>query len=74
MTDIFKFNTKKINISKWLEENYGGKWTYDYRTTWWCDDDKRHMSRVASCSCDDICNHSPSYYIYGDGTPERIIL
>lgn len=42
------FTVKKLSISKWLSEKYGGEWKYDGRATWWCNDDKRHASRVAS--------------------------
>jgi hypothetical protein len=62
----------KINKTKLLEKEFGGKWKYDNHATWWCDDNKRHVARVQSCHCDDICNHPSVYYMYGDGTPKLI--
>lgn len=55
-----------------LSEIYGGKWVYDCRATWWCDDEKRSVSRCKSCMCDDDCNHLPTYYLYGDGVPKIV--
>ncbi|MHA2279906.1 MAG: hypothetical protein ACXAC5_03390 [Promethearchaeota archaeon] len=54
-----------MNKTKYLEKHFGGKWKYDGVTSWWCDDGKRHVSRTASCMCDDICNHPPRYFLYG---------
>lgn len=61
------------NISKSLAKEYGGKWTYDNYTTWWCDDGIRHMSRV-SADFDEWGNQvgHAQYYLYGDGTPRKL--
>ncbi len=40
-----KFRTQSLASS--FAERFGGKWKYDGNTTWWCDDDARHISRVA---------------------------
>ena len=65
---------EKINYTKSFGKMFGGKWKYDHFATWFCDDGIRHVSRVSSCSCDDICSHSPNLYLYGDGTPRIIYL
>lgn len=39
---------KPKSITKWLNEKYGGKWVYDGKASWWCDDGERHVSRVAN--------------------------
>jgi hypothetical protein len=53
----------KMNKTKYFEEHYGGTWKYDGCTSWWCDDGKRHVSRTASCMCDDVCPHPPRYIL-----------
>ena len=58
--------------TKYLEEHFGGKWEYDHICSWWCDDDKRHVTRTASCMCDDPCWHPARYFLYGDGDPVEI--
>ena len=58
--------------SKQLSEMYGGKWKYIGCSTWICDDGKRRVQGEAGCSCDDFCNHRPSYVLYGNGTPENV--
>jgi hypothetical protein len=63
---------KRINKTKYLNDNYGGKWKYDGICTWICDDCTRTVSRVASCTCDYVCGHSPDYWLYGDGTPKPV--
>jgi hypothetical protein len=63
---------KRINKTKYLNDNYGGKWKYDGINTWICDDCTRTVSRVASCTCDYVCGHSPDYWLYGDGTPKPV--
>ena len=63
--EIFEFMfAKKINKSKYLREHFGGNWKYDGMATWWCDDNKRWVSKTSSCSCDDVCNHPPRYIMY----------
>lgn len=66
---IFKMNIlesrkpKAISISKWLKKNKGGNWIYDGTASWWCDDNKRHVSRVAmDCMEED---GPVGYYLYG---------
>ena len=62
------FTCKRIpSKAKYLEKKYGGKWKYDNRHSWICDDGIRHVSRVCSCWCDDDCNCPPNYVLYGDG-------
>ncbi len=61
-----------MNISKYLSKQFGGKWTYDHICSWWCNDDKRNVNRVSSCICDDVCDHTPYYYLYGDVTPKLL--
>jgi hypothetical protein len=73
MINLFKPKRRKP-IYKTLEEKYGGKWTYNKRGTWWCDDNKRHVSRVAMCFCDEWCKCPTEYFMYGDGIPERVYL
>ena len=75
MSDCFKYifePIKKVNKSKLLSQALGGKWKYDGISCWWCDDDKRHVARTSSCSCDDTCNHPAIYYLYGNGVPKII--
>jgi hypothetical protein len=68
MTEIIDFwlASPRLNKTKYLEKHFGGKWKYDGMASWWCDDGKRHVSRTASCYCDDKCNHLPHYYLYED--------
>ncbi len=56
-----------------LHQLFGGKWIYDYRCSWWCDDDKRHVSRC-SAGVDEFDNEigPPEYWLYGDGEPKRV--
>lgn len=63
---------KSVSKAKQLAKTLGGKWKYDGVGAWWCDDKKRHVARVAGCSCDDECEHPPRYYLYGDGIPKMI--
>ena len=54
---------KHINISKFLEKNYGGKWNYDGFSGWWCNDNKRFVFRKKL-----IINNTTSkiYKMYGE--------
>ncbi len=63
---------KKFNKTKYLEEHYGGKWKYDYIGSWWCDDDKRHVSRTATCMCDEPCICPCRYYLYDDDNEKSV--
>lgn len=67
---------KSIPKSRQLKNALGGSWKYDGRTTWWDQDSKehRHVSRVAACSCEDHCPHSPRFYLYNDGDPKMVIF
>ncbi len=56
---------KRINKTKYLEKHFGGKWKYDYRASWWCDDDIRSVSRTATCMCDDYCSCPVQYLLHG---------
>jgi hypothetical protein len=67
--------SKPRNISKWLSENCGGIWKYDRHCGWWCDDGKRHLMRCAALAPrydGDDETFSTEYWLYGDGTPQRI--
>lgn len=57
--------------SKYLANKYGGKWEYDHVAGWWCDDGKRAVSRC-SASFDAEGELPSEYWLYGDGTPERV--
>ena len=74
MTDLLEIllDPPVRNRSKELAKRYGGKWAYDRQGTWWCDDNKRRVSRVNNCHCDDYCKHSPAYYLYGAGQAEQV--
>ena len=56
---------KKLNKTKYLEEHFGGKWKYDHVCSWWCDDDKRNVTRTSSCMCEDPCKCPCRYLLYG---------
>lgn len=60
--------------AKLLGEKHGGKWTYDGVSSWWCDDGKRHVSRVHTGGFDVNGEAMPGsgYFMYGEGAPKRI--
>lgn len=60
--------------AKQLGETFGGHWTYDGMASWWCDDEKRHVSRVHTGGLDMSGEPMPGfgYYLYGDGAPKMI--
>lgn len=58
--------------AKQLAEKYGGKWKYDGISSWWCDDNLRHVARVSTNSYDEPGYFPPAYYLYGDGIPSLI--
>lgn len=60
--------------AKQFGQRFGGTWKYDGRGSWWCDDGRRHISRVQGCSCDGDCNHPSVLYLYGDGIPKDVDL
>ncbi len=60
---------RRINISRWLHLHKGGVWKYDGRTTWWCDDNTRHVSRVCVDSDRDDGGGSVGYHLYGGNNP-----
>jgi hypothetical protein len=67
------FKVKKRSYCKDFAKEHGGKWKYDGEGTWWCDDEKRYISRVRTCSCDDdICTHGlgSRLCLYGEGIPK----
>ncbi len=66
------YNSPKINKTKYLEKHFGGKWKYDHVGSWWCDDDKRRVSRTASCTCDDVCRCPCRYFLYSRDIPIEI--
>jgi hypothetical protein len=62
--------------AKQLSDKFGGKWKYDGIATWWCDDEKRHVSRVCNNFYDDF-ETTPllkEYILYGDGTPRHVFF
>jgi hypothetical protein len=63
---------RKISKTKYLEKHFGGKWEYDHVTSWWCDDGKRHVSRTATCTCDDLCKCPVRYFLYGEEKAKEI--
>ena len=63
---------KQLNITKWLRDNEGGKWRYDNMATWWCDDEKRHMSRTAAFG-DEEGLAPAQYWLYEKGKTPRMI-
>lgn len=69
---LFLFQQIKQTRSKAanLTRSLGGKWEYDGRTTWWCDDDIRHVSRV-SAGVDEHDNDigPPQYWLYEKDKP-----
>ena len=67
---------KPVSITKLLKQSLGGSWKYDGRTTWWDNESKerRHVSRVASCSCDDDCGHTPNFYLYNNGDTKLVMF
>jgi hypothetical protein len=62
----FKIKRAKPKCQQ-LADKFGGVWTYDGMASWWCDDDIRHVSRVAT-GFDDECEswYPPEYIMYGD--------
>ncbi len=57
---------KALPRYKQLENQLGGKWTYNRHGHLWECDDGRIVWAVRSCSCDDgNCGSSPLYYCYG---------
>lgn len=69
MLNLFE-QVKPFNISKWLAKNKGGKWKYDGKCCWWCDDGKRHVARVAMDCMDE--NSPAGYCLYSDKNSEWI--
>lgn len=65
---------RKLPITQLLNKLYGGKWrNIPFHNMWVDDEDDNRMVRgVASCLCDDICNHLPNYYLYGDDHSEHL--
>jgi len=72
LLSIVHKSLQPVNISTYLAKKYGGKWKYDHRGTWWCDDNKRHVSRVNMCGCDYECGHAPGYFIYGGESTQAV--
>ena len=60
---------KAISFTTLFHKKFGGKWKYDGRGTWNCDDRKRFIQRVSGCTCDYDCDHPSQMYLYGDGVP-----
>ena len=69
---VVKRTPRAKSVSNGLAEKFGGKWKYDNRGSWWCDDNQRHASRVCNCfPSDDDCNCIPTIWVYGDDKPQR---
>lgn len=64
-------NSKSKNLSHHL----GGNWVYDGRSSWWCDDKIRHVSRCCP-GIDEFDNVTdpPEYWLYGNKIPQRAEL
>jgi hypothetical protein len=61
-----------MSITKQLNKTLGGKWTYDGRATWWCDDNKRSVSRCGQLIDPEWSEDTRrEYWLYGNGTPVR---
>jgi|TARA_R100000093_G_scaffold66691_1_gene37926 hypothetical protein len=60
--------------AKQLSEKLGGIWTYDGMSSWWCDDNQRHVSKVHTGGFDINGEAMPGYgyFLYGDGAPKRV--
>jgi hypothetical protein len=56
---------RKIKSHSKLFEALGGKWAYD-NGCWWCDDGRRFIARVQTCTHDDYCKCPIKYYLYGE--------
>jgi hypothetical protein len=67
---------KTISKAKLLKQALGGSWKYDGKTTWWDNEseERRHVSRVKSCSCDDYCPHVADYYLYNVEATKLVIF
>jgi len=58
-----------------LQEALGGQWSYHAKSGSWSDaSSERQVDRVAGCSCDDLCDHSPRYYLYEPGQEPKLVL
>jgi hypothetical protein len=68
ITLLKALNKSRKPIYRFLEKHYGGKWTYDRRTSVWnCDDNKRYAVYVSNNFYNEHypeVNHPPSLYIY----------
>ena len=63
---------RRPSKAKILAKALGGKWKYDGVTSWWCDDNKRHVSRCAAGHEDD--GWAPSYYLYITNEPAKVLF
>lgn len=64
----------KINMAKALSQKFGGKWKYDNKTAWWCDDKKRYVSKVYMGGEYEFEPGYTSYVLYGDGIPKWLSI
>lgn len=65
---------KRVNVTRLLASRYGGKWKYNHASrSWICNDNKRRVSVVTMCGCDDdFCNAPSTYFLYGSGIPHEV--
>jgi hypothetical protein len=62
--------TMKISIAEFLHDSHGGKWTFNGKGTWYCDDNNRRVDIEIL----DIDEPAEYWMRYKDGTkPERVI-
>lgn len=79
-TNMFNLQTTRSKpIYKHLEENYGGKWTYDRSSKYWfCNDNKRYAHYVSNNFYNEYWEdenaNPPSLYIYGGDKPILVFL
>jgi hypothetical protein len=74
--DIRRSSKKSTSFAKLFGITFGGTWKYDCEATWWCDDNKRHISRC-SPGVDEFDNPvgPPVYYLYEDNqTPQLVSI
>ncbi len=74
LTNELFIKPKRLKQSKIkeLSEVLGGVWRYDDFASWYCDDNKRHVTRTCSTDYEVIPKQPPNYWLYGEGAPKLI--
>ena len=69
-----KETTQCISITKYLSQKYKGKWKYECKGTWRCDDNVRTVRRTGYLCDDEVCNNDSQFFLYynDDRTPEPV--